>query len=157
MKIRRATLSDVAALVELNRGTQAMHAAAVPTIFRAEPPDEMVAAAFTSSMTLPSSLWLVAEAGKPCGFLNADFREVPETWCHVPHRMCYLGGITVAREFRNRGIARALLTELKREAESRGVSRIELSVWSFNAEAKRAFENLGFHSLMERMVLCTVS
>jgi len=153
MNIRRATISDVPALVELNRGTQAMHAAAVPEIFRAAPPDEVVAAAFVSSIQMPSALWLVAEDRDICGYLSADFRELPETWCRVHHRICYIASIAVAPESRRKGTARALVSELKREAEDRGVRRIELSVWSFNEEAKRAFDHLGFRPLMERRIL----
>ena len=50
MTIRRAAISDVATLVSLNRSTQAMHAAAAPDMFRADPPDEVVAAAFRSAI-----------------------------------------------------------------------------------------------------------
>jgi ribosomal protein S18 acetylase RimI-like enzyme len=153
MNIRRATIADVPYLVELNRVTQAMHAAAVPEIFRAEPPDEIVAAAFTASIEAPSALWLIGEEEHPCGYLSADFRELPETWCHVRHQICYIAAIAVNPELRRKGIARALVVELTREAEARGVHRIELSVWSFNAEAKHAFGRLGFRPLMERRVL----
>lgn len=153
MNIRRATISDVLALVEMNRGTQAMHAIALPEMFRADPPDELVAAAFKSAIEAPSSLWLMAEDERPCGYLSAEFRDIPESWCHVPHRICYIAAITVAPAARRKGIARALIAQLKREAEARGVSRIELTVFSFNVEAKRAFENFGFRPLMERRVL----
>lgn len=153
MKIRRATLSDIPALVALNRMIHAMHAAAFPGTFRQEPPDEVVADAFKAAMEAPSSYWLLAEEQQTAAYLSADFRERPETWHTVQHRVCYIGGFVVVPHCRRRGIARALLAELTREADSRGVVRIELDVWAFNDEARQAFANLGFRSVMERMVL----
>jgi ribosomal protein S18 acetylase RimI-like enzyme len=153
MKLRRATLSDVPVLVSLNRETQDMHAAAFPGRFRRDTPEASVASAFSAMIDAPSSYWLVAEVGPPVGFLSAEFCVREESWCSVSRRVCYLAAIIVAHEFRRRGIARALLGELKREAGVRGVTDIELDVWAFNESARTAFTKLGFRSLMERMSL----
>jgi ribosomal protein S18 acetylase RimI-like enzyme len=59
----------------------------------------------------------------------------------------------VAPQFRRKGIARALLDELKREAKARSVNSVELDVWAFNEQAKRAFATLGFRGIRERMTL----
>jgi shikimate dehydrogenase len=101
----------------------------------------------------PSSYWLVAEEDQPIAFLSAEFRDREETWYLVPHRLCYLAAIAVAPGFRHRGIARALLAELQREAAARGVTCIELDVWTFNEQAREAFARLGFRGIMERMTL----
>lgn len=151
MKIRQATLSDIPALVALNRIVHAMHVAAFPRTFRKDPPDQVVADAFRSAIQAPSSYWLLAEDVEAAAFLTADFRDRAETWYLIPHRVCYIGGIIVVPHRRRQGIARALLAELKREANCRSVARIELDVWAFNEEARQAFAHLGFRSIMERM------
>ena len=153
MRIRPATLSDIPALVALNQIVHGMHAAAVPSTFRPDPPNPVVADAFKAAMEAPSAYWRLAEEGEPVAFLSADFRQRAETWYMLAHGVCYIGGIVVAPRFRRKGIARALLAELKREAVSRGVDRIELDVWAFNAGARQAFARLGFQSVMERMGL----
>jgi ribosomal protein S18 acetylase RimI-like enzyme len=153
MKIRRATVEDVPAMVELNQVVHGMHAAAAPEILRKDPRDEVVAEAFKEAIRSSSSYWLVAEEEQVVAFLSAEFRQRAETWYMMAHSMCYLGGIIVAPEFRRKGVARALVSELRREACARGVTRIELDVWKFNEEARRAFAGLGFHPVMERMVL----
>lgn len=159
MKIRRANQADIPALVALNRSVQELHARAWPDRFRSNVPAESVAQAFEAMLRAPSSYWLVADAaeddrdGQPVAFLSAEFREREETWCAVAQRVCYLGGIAVAPEFRRRGIARALLTELQREAEIRGVAHIDLDVWAFNSAARQTFASLGFRGVMERMTL----
>lgn len=153
MKIRRATLADVPVLVSLNRGVQEMHANAYPERFRRDAPIAVVERTFSEMIEAPSSYWLVAEDEQPIGFLSAEFRERDESWCLVSHRVCYLAGIVVAPGLRRRGVARALLAELKRESEVRGGVRIELEVWAFNEPAREAFAKLGFRRLTERMTL----
>lgn len=153
MIIRWATISDVPQLVALNRAVQGMHADAFPERFRRDVPEQAVADAFTAMLQATSSFWLVAEEEQVVGFLSAEFREHGESWCLVPRRMCYLAGIVVAPGFRHRGIARALVAALQREASARGVASIELDVWAFNDEAREAFVKLGFKPLMEKMAL----
>jgi ribosomal protein S18 acetylase RimI-like enzyme len=150
MKIRPATVSDVQALVALNRIVQDMHANAFPDRFRRDAPEEVVAAAFAGMIQSPTSFWLIAEEDEPIAFLNADFCEREESWHSVARRVCYLAGIVVAPAFRRRGIARALLGALQQEADARGTT-IELDVWAFNDEAKVVFSKLGFNRVMERM------
>jgi ribosomal protein S18 acetylase RimI-like enzyme len=153
MIIRPATLSDLPVLVSLNRMVHGMHAAAFPETFRQNPPDQTVTDAFKAAIEQPSSHWLLAEEDHAVAFLSAEFRQRDETWCLNTQRVCYIGGLVVAPHYRRRGIARALLAELKREASLRGGARIELDVWTFNHEARQAFVRLGFHSVLERMAL----
>jgi ribosomal protein S18 acetylase RimI-like enzyme len=151
MKIRPATVSDVHALVALNRIVQDMHVNAFPDRFRRDAPQQVVADAFSEKIQSPTSYWLVAEEEEPIAFLSADFLEREESWHSVARRVCYLAGIVVAPAFRRRGIARALFEALQQEADARGMT-VELDVWAFNDEAKEAFSRLGFHRVMERMV-----
>ena len=130
-----------------------MHADAFPTRFRRAAPAEAVTSAFTAMLDEPSSYWLVAEESQLVGFLSAEFRQRDESWCLVPHQVCYLAGIAVAPGFRRKGIARALVASLRREADARRIAAIELDVWTFNSEAREAFARLGFTRLMERMTL----
>jgi ribosomal protein S18 acetylase RimI-like enzyme len=153
MKIRKAVDSDIRVLVGLNRSVQDQHAAAFPERFQRDAPAELVERAFRASIQSPNSCWLVAEVDQPIAFLSAEFRDREANWCAVAQRVCYLAGIVVAPEFRRQGIARALVAELQREAAARGAAGIELDVWAFNDQAKRAFASLGFCTVMERMTL----
>jgi len=130
-----------------------MHAIAYPERFRRDSSVDVVARAFGAMIDAPTSYWLVAEDEQPIGFLSAEFRERDESWCLVSHQVCYLAGIVVAPGLRRRGIARALLAELKREVAVRGVAFIELDVWAFNESAREVFIKLGFQRLMERLTL----
>ncbi|QDU26840.1 putative acetyltransferase [Anatilimnocola aggregata] len=153
MKIRKATVSDAPALAALNQGMQEMHAQAFPDRFRRDTPAETMERAVAAMIQSPSSYWLVAEEDRPVAFLSAEFRDREESWCLVPHRICYLAGIMVSPRFRRQGIARLLLAELKREAEARGANWIDLDIWAFNEQAREAFASLGFRTVMEKMML----
>jgi len=155
MKIRKATVADVPVLVALNQSVQNMHADAFPERFRRDVPAEAVECAFEAMIHAPSSHWLVAEEDQPIAFLSAEFRQRDASWCVVAHRVCYLAAIVVDARFRRRGIARTLLGELQREAAARGVTCIDLDVWSFNGQARQSFANLGFRGIMERMTLAS--
>ncbi len=155
MKIRKATVADIPALVLLHRDVQETHAQAFPERFRSGFPGQVVAEALAQSIEAPSAYWLVAEKEQLIGFLSAEFRNREESWCMVAHRACYLSGIFVAASFRRQGIARALLDELTRETALRGASYIDLDVWASNPGAREAFARLGFKRSMERMTLPT--
>jgi diamine N-acetyltransferase len=153
MVIRKASLLDVSALVTMNASVQIMHSTALPDIFRRDPASEVVEAAFRTCIESSVSYWLVAEESGIVGFLSAEFSRRPETWYGKENNVCYLAAVVVAPAAKRKGVAKALLAELKKEALIRGAVRIELDVWSFNSEAKKAFVQLGFHSLKERMAL----
>ncbi len=157
MQIRKATIADISALVSLNYEVQEAHARAFPQRFRSGTANEIVAQAFRTSIEAPSAYWLVAEAKQPIGFLSAEFKEREESWCQIAHRACYLAGIAVAAPFRRQGVARALVDQMRREAQVRGVSFVDLDVWAFNQEARAAFSRFGFNRLMERMTLEVVA
>lgn len=151
--IRKVVFGDLPALVGLNQAVQAMHAAAFPNRFRKDVPDDVIARAFATQLEAPTSHWLLAEEKEPVAFLSAEFRDRPENWCGVAHRVCYLAGIVVAPKLRRKGVARALVEQLKHDARERGVGEIELDVWSFNEAAARTFSSLGFKPLMQRLSL----
>ena len=154
MKVRKATTSDVSAIVALNREVHSRHSEAFPEVFRANPSDEEVTEAFGAVIDAPSGCWFVASEDQTViGYLSAEFREREETWCRTAQRVCYLGGIVVDPTFRRKGVARELVAALKREAAKRDTAQIELDVWEFNDDAQKAFADLGFEPLMQRMRL----
>jgi ribosomal protein S18 acetylase RimI-like enzyme len=56
-------------------------------------------------------------------------------------------GVYVAKEHREKGLGRALLAEILRQAESSpGIEQIFLRVGSTNSAAKRLYESLGFQT-----------
>lgn len=84
---------------------------------------------------------LVAEeTGKLCGFVCAH--AVAGEW--------EIENVVVAAEFLRRGIAKELLRELIRRAESEAASAILLEVRESNLPARRLYENHGFREVGRR-------
>lgn len=89
---------------------------------------------------LPNSTLLVAEEdGRIVGCLTARGGKRP---CN---RHEVVVGVSVHRDFRNRGIGTRLMEQVIRWAKERGLRRIELTVYSRNEAAIRLYERLGFH------------
>lgn len=61
----------------------------------------------------------------------------------VSMRTAYIDDLVVAKEFQHKGVARALFKEVENQAKSLGANRLDLTVWSFNEDAKSFYESLG--------------
>ena len=87
-----------------------------------------------------NSLFLVAEVESGIvGVLNCDGGK------RMAVRHCVNLGMSVAREWRNRGVGTALLVRALGWAESTGVvERVELAVYARNAAAIHLYEKFGF-------------
>jgi ribosomal protein S18 acetylase RimI-like enzyme len=153
MKVRPASLSDVAALVALNEHVQLIRAVAVPELFRRNPPADVIGDAFRKMIADPAAFWLIAEDEVPCGYLCAQFHEQPESWFRPALRLCNISQLAVHPEARRKGVARRLIATLVETATQRGFERIVLDVWTFNQGAREAFMRLGFHLYNERLEL----
>jgi ribosomal protein S18 acetylase RimI-like enzyme len=153
LRIRPAAPSDLDALLALHQEVQALHATALPALFRRDSPAAAARAAFQRSLDDPAALWFVADDGSPRGYLFASLHEVPETWVQPAFRLCEINHLVVQTKSRRRGLARRLVSTLRDVARQRGFDRIGLEVWRFNLEARQAFAQLGFQPLSERLEL----
>jgi ribosomal protein S18 acetylase RimI-like enzyme len=61
----------------------------------------------------------------------------------VSMKTAYMDDLAVAKEYRHRGIAKALFAEAEKRAKELGAIRLDLMVWSFNESAKQLYESLG--------------
>lgn len=78
-------------------------------------------------------------AGKPVGF--ALYFSTLSTFLGQPG--IYLEDLFVEPEYRGRGIGKALLTSVAREAKTRGCGRLEWSVLDWNQPAIDFYKSLG--------------
>jgi RimJ/RimL family protein N-acetyltransferase len=87
----------------------------------------------------PSGVWLVAEVdGRVAGQL--DVRRSPRAG--ERHRVEF--GITVAADYRGRGVGRALMEALEVWAREHGVTKIMLHVFATNERAQKLYESMGY-------------
>jgi GNAT superfamily N-acetyltransferase len=144
IEVRRASGEDVGALVRLQREVQELHLLNRPKDFNAID-DATAAAWFHGVLQSPDAhVWVAVAEGEIVGNAVAEQKHrtlhplsPARSWCEVDQ-------IVVTRAQRRKGIARVLLQAVVDEARARGTHDIELTSWSFNDEAHRAFEAFGF-------------
>ena len=155
MIIRRASASDLEAIIALNAFVQRQHSDALPDCFKAPSQSQQTRDAFRDSLADPTSLMLLAEETQPVGHLWAQFQDKPEGWVRFAQRLLCIQHMVVAPEHRRRGVGSLLLASAIEIARREGVKRVELHVWSFNSDAKRFYAKHGFEVFSEKMAFRT--
>jgi diamine N-acetyltransferase len=153
MRIRKATITDLEAIIALNALVQQRHADALPELFKAPAQSQQITDAFRGFLADPNSLILLAEETQPAGYLWGQFLNRPASWARFEMQLLYVQHMVVAPPFRRKGTGTLLLTSAVETARSQGIKRVELDVWSFNAEARRFYAKNGFEIFNERMAL----
>ena len=126
VNVRRATVADAATISALNADVQAVHAAALPWLFKTP-----------SAETFPPAT--------AAAMLARD---------DVLVYLAYLGDAPSVRpSLRGRGIGGALLGAVRQAAEDRDIRQVALDVWSFNERAEAFFRRHGFEAYNERLWL----
>lgn len=81
--------------------------------------------------------------------------DVPEKAMYVQRQFALLDNIFVREPFQNKGIATQLMNKAEAWAKDKGVSKIELQLYTKNEKALQFYQSIGFNpvlSIMERSV-----
>lgn len=151
--IRRATMADFPAILELAEHLDAPHRAALPDRFQ-RPEGEIRSRDRTAKLIAdPDTFLAVAEIeGRIVAVLNSGIEPMPDFPQKRPLRSAKVRGIVVLPEYRRRGIATALMEALEAWAAAKQADEILLSVYDFNRPAAGFFAALGFAPLSHRLM-----
>jgi GNAT superfamily N-acetyltransferase len=155
MVLRPATEADLPALVYLYSSVQELHARNVPAYFKMPSSDPGCSELFRKSLGEVTACLVVAEEGQliiGCFFAQEVKRE--ESWIKPALCVFMLEHIAVNPAFRRKGVGDALIGRFFDEARVRGICRVELVCWNFNAEANQFFRRHGFTDLYARFEKC---
>jgi ribosomal protein S18 acetylase RimI-like enzyme len=148
--IRRAVEQDAATLAALNADVQALHAAALPGVFKPHGPDSTWEV--KPLLVQPENLLFIAEVdGSAAGYAYAQFREWPETALTHGRDVIYLHHLSVRPEHRRHGVGSALIAAVREAAADAGITLMTLGVWTFNEAARGFFRRNGFAAYTEQM------
>jgi ribosomal protein S18 acetylase RimI-like enzyme len=140
--IRPAVASDAAALADLWRDVDELHARLHPGFFRAAP---RARAAIDKALgSDDQAIFVAEEAGRPVGLVHAQIFDTPESPNLMPRRRMHVEELVVAPHARRRGLGRRLLDEAVTWGRSRGARETVLVVWEGNTAAARFYRALGF-------------
>jgi GNAT superfamily N-acetyltransferase len=133
MKLRRATLTDLAALVPLFDGYRR---------FYGQPSDPARAERFLRERLAgdESVIFLALEDATALGFVQL----YPSFWSVAACRSWILNDLYVIPESRGAGVGRALLERARAHAESTGAGGMSLATQRSNVTAQRLYEGLGW-------------
>ena len=153
IEVRRAVTGDVEALVRLQREIQELHILNRPEDFKAG--DDLAVAAWIRDRigATDATVWVAVIAGEVLGNAVAVSKHRADHLLSPAREWCEVEQIVVTRAHRRKGIARALLQAVVVDARSRGLEQIELTSWSFNTEAHKAFAAFGFEPKIVRFEL----
>lgn len=143
--IRDAEEHDLDALFALMNEVQAVHAAALPQIFRNDLDAEAAKGMFRDALSRQGQTILVAENdGKPVGYIWFEIFDRPISFYHHPRRAGYIHHIGVAAPARRQGVGRALVEAVRSRLSDAGTSEVGVDYWAFNTRASQFFASLGF-------------
>jgi ribosomal protein S18 acetylase RimI-like enzyme len=150
--VRRAVAADAEALSALNAEVQAIHAKALPWLFKAPGSDTFSPSAVEALLGEADSLIFVAELhGIAAGYAVAQVVRRPETPFHFAHDMLYVNHFGVRAAARRQGVGSALMAAVRAAATQCGVATVALDVWSFNERARAFFCRRGLSTYNERL------
>lgn len=150
--IRKAGEEDIDALSSLNADVQAVHAAALPWLFKPSEPDMFKRAGLADILARDGNLVFIAEVdGAAAGYAYAQIVRREETPFHHPHDMAFLHHIGVRPAHRRAGVGSALIAAVRAAASEHDIANVALDVWLFNDAARAFFRRQGFVACSERM------
>lgn len=155
--IRRANVEDLQQVNILRAEVASMHSAARPDIFHDVPPEARLIPMHATALEMleddHKDIIVWDEQGTIAGFVCVDYVIRPANAYAPEQRYCYVKELGVAQAYRRQGIGRKLMLWVQEEAARRGLNRVELDVWAFNAGALSLYEELGFKTRYRYMEL----
>lgn len=142
MKLTPTT--DAAQIAALNEPVQNLHHALYPQLFKAFE-FEPIHAYFRGIVGQENHYFVLAEdAGTAIGYLWYEEVIRPESAFKQAEHLVYIHQVSVNEAYRGKGAGRLLLSAAQAHAEKTGATRIALDYWLKNANARAAYEKLGF-------------
>lgn len=152
--IRRAGKEDVGAIVKLYaEATKLMHELSPAGFGKrlGEPLDlDKESENFTNALDDDKTIILVAEKdAEIAGFVMGVVEDYEDDLLDSPYLTVQY--VCVNKKLRRQGIGKALMTELERWAEKKGITNLDLMVWDTNKPAQSLFRKIGYVTLDVRM------
>ncbi len=147
IKIRRAHPSDFKEVAGLLFDLAMIHHTELPRIFKEPKPNNpLIREKFLKSVADKEFGYFVAiYENKIVGIAKASIKIREENHHLYAKKIANIGKLIVKKDFRNKGIGKALMSAALDWIKSQGnVDEVELNVWEFNKSAKKFYDDLGF-------------
>jgi ribosomal protein S18 acetylase RimI-like enzyme len=153
ISVRRAIAADYPAVERLAKEILAIHAIALPDIFRSVDP-ALPESRFRDLISGASSAVIVAECEDTIvGHVECRILPTSANTAHAAQVRAVIETIVVAAQMQGKGIGRLLFTACAAWAKDHGADTLLLEVWEFNEGAIAFYERLGMTTIHRRMSL----
>jgi ribosomal protein S18 acetylase RimI-like enzyme len=149
MNIRTANLTDIEKIMFLENQVFELHSKARPDWIGKNPTNYDHIKSIIESNN--GKIFIAEENGMLIGHCLINVREIKNH--HMFHDMknIEIEDLCIDEKYRKKGIGKKLFEEVKIYAKENGINIIELSVWEFNENAKKFYENMGMKTRINRM------
>lgn len=151
LTVRPAVREELERVNELRRQVNDLHVTGRPDIFRPGFVPEMRERIYEIFDADQSAVPVAAADGVICGFAIANIVRKPLSPYNNERSFYHVEEFGVDEAYRRRGVATALIDYMRDDARRRGLDRIELDVWAFNAAALAFYEAAGFRTYRRYM------
>jgi len=156
VQIRRAQLSDIPEIVQLNGDVQNLHAQMSPDIFRADWEVSAFEEFWRKRLNEQADTVVLAMLdGAPVGYIWFQVQDRPQDAFRLSQRRVYIHHIAVKDKVRRSGVGTQLLEYAEAEAQRLGISDIVLDVWASNSSSRAFFNSRGYclsNLILKKMV-----
>lgn len=153
--IREATEQDDEALALLFAQAEALHAGAVPRLYRKAESGAAGRRAHDFLRDLlgrtDGALFVADRHGKAIGFVGVTAHQVSDLPFLTPRRYAVIQEIVVEEGCRRLGIGKALMERAHQWAREQGIRQVELNVHEFNQGALAFYAQLGYATAQRRL------
>ena len=154
IRVRQASLRDYEELCALFDQLDEVHRQARPDMFQPFPPPARTREQVAHWLAQADSTVLVAQSEEGVVGLAVLLTRMPSGFAGaVPRKVIEVDKLVVRDDQRGRKIGRRLLAAAVEWSRQRRATHVEVAVHDFNHDAKRFYENFGFMSSVNRLVL----
>lgn len=151
MLIRKATEVDIDSILDINVEVQDLHQMLRPAEFKPGAMDDLRATFLGILSSQGLALVVVELEGDVVAYTLFEVCRLPENAFKRKRDFLLVHQIAVKSRCRRKGIATALFLHIRECAAESGLARIEIDVYSRNAEARLFYQSVGFSAYREIM------
>ncbi len=149
--VRFAEEKDLPRVNELRRQVSELHVNGRPDVFKPGFCQELQERVYEMYRSEDSDVIVAERDGVICGMAGVEYLNKQESPYSQGRKIYYVTEFGVDAAFQRRGVGRELMAFMRSDARSKGFTRIELDMWTFNEGALRFYEAVGFRTFRRFM------
>lgn len=152
-EIVKASENDVQDLVNLFSESEIFHRENRPDLFGQPSPQELRELFLKFHADPKVRTFIAKQDGVAIAFARYRTYETPKTNYFIKsgQTQATIEELVVASRFRKKGLAKKLMKHIESELRERGISHIQLNVFSFNEPAQELYKSLGYKPMFYRL------